>query len=120
MESHGETLHRHWGGDGGPRRGFEVQGIDLAREGRIPQSQVLTKDVSWEEYQDAHDKRPQPVQSEVPVSHPGWGMEGWPLDMCSPVSEPQPQPRAHSGLPSSGSLPVLPRMQGTTGSCMRE
>lgn len=32
---------------------------------------VLTKDVSREEHQEAHDEGPQPVEPKVPVSFPG-------------------------------------------------
>lgn len=70
------ALSRPWGAGGGPRGGFQVQGSDPAQEGRTPQSQILTKDVSWEKHQDAHDEGPQPVQSKVPVPLPGWGMKG--------------------------------------------
>jgi hypothetical protein len=54
--------------------GMENPWRGTAKGDGIPPSGSLTKNISWEEHQDTHGERPQPVESQVPVPLSGKGM----------------------------------------------
>lgn len=102
-----EALCRPWGGEGGPSRGFQAQSSDAGEAGFL--KAILTKNVSWEKHQEAHDEGPQPVQSKVPITFPGWEMKGCLVD-THPWSQSTSQgPGCILGSPALGPFQFCPR-----------